>query len=158
MTVITTKTASGTKRRRGLITRCALTIGKRHCLVAGLNEGVSTLQDHVFAINTKKMSDKAKRLDKKEKVKAYFASVFEFQLWYGDTAFGKPQKMTGKEAYEKNKALEDKFFKDKNPDARLWRWHQVGVPRVTKGMTAKEHYALRVAHSAKKQATGSSDK
>ena len=117
----------------------------RQATVTGLNESRLTPEDVIYARQTAKAMRKSIRLQKREKMVAYLTTTHDFQLWYGDAPFGKPRAMTGQEAYDKNKALELKFFNDKNPEAHLWRWYLVGAVRITKGMTANQFKVLKAA-------------
>lgn len=64
--------------------------------------------------------DKAARRD------LYLTTEQSFQLrrglGAGSVVFGKPRVMTGAQALELNRALEQKFLDSKDPKARLWRW------------------------------------
>jgi hypothetical protein len=151
MAIKTTITANGKKRRCGIRTVGAIQIGHTSKPVAGLNEAAKTPQDLIYNRNTRKAMARNARIARREARQAYFDATHEYQLWYGETPFGKPRSMTGREAYDKNQALEMKFYKDKNPDAHLWRWHKVGTPRIRKGMTSDQHRKEVFEYNAKKK-------
>ena len=94
--------------------------------VTGLLEGTYTIGDLAFEIDTEKRAKKNRRKIRSDEIKEYFSTTFEFQLWRGDTAFGRPKSMTGEEAWKLNREYELKFLNDKSPNSRLWRWHKVG--------------------------------
>jgi hypothetical protein len=148
MAIKTTHYPSGKTRRCGIVTKGA--IGTHRHLVGGLNECKPTLGDHVFNMDTHKTIRKNITQAKRDKYNAFLETTCIWQLWYGDSPFGKPRSMTGQEVMEKNKALELKFLHDKTPDVRMWRWHKEGALRITKGMTANEFSALKFEHDAKK--------
>lgn len=79
----------------------------------------------------RKAADKAKALD-------YLKSSHEFQLWRGETAFGKPKVMTGREVRDLNRDFERKFMDSKDPNARLWAWRRVGIKPMPRGTTEEQ--------------------
>lgn len=52
----------------------------------------------------------------------YLEATHSYQLKHGNIPFGKPVKMTGREATEKNRDFDTKFFNDKTTGARLWHY------------------------------------
>ena len=55
----------------------------------------------------------------------FAAGTHAWQLKRGETAFGKPVTMTGRQAFAKNADYEQKFWEDKRSGARLWRYFLV---------------------------------
>lgn len=113
--------------------------------VSGLNEDIKTVEDVIFEINTRKTKHKNIKKRRIADAMEYLEKVQEFQLWRGETAFGKPKTMSGREARDLNKGFESKFFESKDPQARLWRWMVVGTKPVTRGTTLNEYRAQRQA-------------
>jgi hypothetical protein len=146
----TTITASGKKRRKGIFTKGAICPANGKALVAGLNESTLTVNDLVFNIQTRNMSRKTQRQIEARERQIYFDTSYDFQLHYGEAPFGKPRFMTAREAYDRNKILEEKFFLDKNPDARLWRWFRVGALIAPKGTTVDEYRRMKFIRSSAK--------
>lgn len=52
----------------------------------------------------------------------YLDAVHDFELYRGDTTFGRKKTMTGHEAAADNRRFEDFFFKTKRADARMLHW------------------------------------
>jgi hypothetical protein len=71
----------------------------------------------------------------------YLVAEHEYQLFRGDTPFGKPKTMLGSEAREENKRLEDKYWADLSTKegARLWRWRTVQKTRLQRAEIAHSH-------------------
>ena len=65
---------------------------------------------------------------------AFMQATHAYQLMRGQgddaVAFGDPKPMTGAEAYRLNKELEQKFYRSRDPHARLWRWTCIDNPRA----------------------------
>ncbi len=59
--------------------------------------------------------------------------TYQLMRGQGDDAipFGDPKPMTGAEAARLNKELEQKFYRSRDPQARLWRWTCMDNPRKT---------------------------
>ncbi len=85
----------------------------------------STMQTLVLDVNLAKRLGKARREQQREEARAYLDGTHTFQLLRGDTPFGAPKEMTGREAKALNTKFERKFFNDKSPNARLWCWKRV---------------------------------
>lgn len=65
----------------------------------------------------------------------YLNATHTFQLKHGDTPFGAPKVMTGREAHALNKQYEAKFFNDRSPNARMWKWWCKSKQEETDGAT-----------------------
>lgn len=90
---------------------------------------------------------RGRRAETKSRTEEYMNSKHMYQLWRGDTKFGAPKEMTGQERHEVNKKLEMKFFNDKSPNARLWRWQTLDYRPLPKGTTVAEGRAQIRARS-----------
>lgn len=64
----------------------------------------------------------------------YRESNHWYQLYRGDTKFGDPVEMKGAVAQKKNKELEMKFIRSKDPNDRMWkyRWLRNKEPKDEK--------------------------
>ena len=69
---------------------------------------------------------KQRYFEKKKRGHEWLTTEHWFQYMHGDHKIGKPVKMFGVEARDRNRKLEDKFFKDKDPKSRLGHWYWLG--------------------------------
>jgi hypothetical protein len=100
-----------------------------------LNVDAFTPNDIVSMQERTKERRKARSEDQKKRAREYLNKEQEFQLWRGDTPFGKPKTMSGREARDLNRGFEAKFMDTTDPKARLWCWRMVGRKPMPTGTT-----------------------
>lgn len=150
MAIIRKTLSNGKVIRKGLMTKGNTYLsGGKGALVAGLNEGVTTLGDYAFNTETQHMARRSIRKAKNERAAQYLDQTMEFQLHRGGHAFGKPKSMTGREARELNRRYEETFYCSKDPETRLWRWFRVGTVVNDKPITLNEYRRRRFEASTK---------
>lgn len=145
MAIVSRTTPAGNARKKYLHTRGACCHTNKP--VTGLNEAATTLGDVLYKIEGAKLKQKAGRRAVRERTQRYLEAEHDFQLWRGETAFGKPQRMTGQEAYEKNRRYEKLFFANKDPSARLFRLMPVGSKPIAKGTTYNDYRKYKFTQS-----------
>lgn len=151
MAIVRKTLSNGKVIRKGIVTTGNTCFeGSKRALVAGLNESVVTLEDYVFNIETKSMMNRSIRNARIARANQYLDATYDFQLYRGSITFGKPRSMTGREVRDLNRRYEDTFYRSKDPDARLWRWHRVGSLVTDKKMTLDEYSRYRFDKSTKR--------
>ncbi len=152
MAIIRKTLANGRVIRKSIVTRSKVCCsGSQGALVSGLNEGVTTMGDFVFNLETQRMTRKAIRKARSERKREYLDNPADFQLYRGGIAFGKPKSMTGQEACDLNRRYEETFYRSKDPEARLWRWYPVGMLVIDKKVTLAEYRRLCFERSVGQQ-------
>ena len=92
------------------------------------HESNSAVAAHIEKFERQSVGDvRAKRSYRLSKIKEQMESEHSYRMKFGDALIGPVFKMTGREAWTKNKALEGKFWiaLNTNKNARLGRWVKI---------------------------------